>query len=132
MSQENVELVRQTHAAWNQGDMDAMLAVLHPDFEFVTSGAFPGLDPVYAGHDGFKRFWRDFRGAWQSLHLAIHELRECDERVIALVTFKARGRDGLEVTRQTGSVWAFRDGLTVRIENFEAWAEALEAAGLRE
>ena len=132
MARENVEIVRQGHAAWNKGDMDAMLALLHPDVEFVTSGAFPGLDPVYSGHDGFKRFWRDFRGTWQSLHLAIHELRDCDERVIALVRFEARGRDGLEVARQTGSVWAFRDCLTVRVENHGDWTKALEAAGLRE
>ena len=131
MSQ-NVELVRQGHAAWNKGDMEAMLALLHPDIEFVTSGVFPGLDPVYGGHDGFKKFWRDFRGTWQSLHLAIHELRDCDERVIALVTFEARGRDGLEVARQTGSVWAFRAGLTVRIENQGDWTKALEAVGLSE
>ena len=45
MSQENVELVRQIYAAWNQGDLDAMLAVLHPEVEFVTSGAFPGRIP---------------------------------------------------------------------------------------
>ena len=130
MSQENVEIARAGYEAWNRSDLDGMLGMLASDVEFVTAGLFVGLDPVYSGHDGFKKFWRDFRGAWQSLDLAINELRDCDERVVILVTFAARGRDGLEVGRQMGSVWTFRDGLVTRIENYESWAEALEAAGL--
>jgi ketosteroid isomerase-like protein len=80
------------------------------------------------GHDGFKKFWRDFRNTWQSLDLIINELRDCDKRVVALVTFERRGRGGLEVRRQTGAVHTLRDGLVTRIENYEGWAEALEAA----
>ena len=90
------------------------------------------MDPVYRGHDGFRKFWRDFSDTWESILVSINELRDCGERVLALVTFEARGRDGLEVARQTGSVWAFRDGLAVRIENHRDWTKALEAAGLSE
>jgi len=132
MSRENVELVRQGYAAWNNGDMHAMLAILHPDVEFTTSGVFPGLNPVYRGHDGFRKFWRDFPDMWESILVSVDELRDCGERVLALVAFDARGRDGLEVGRQVGTVWAFRDGLTVRVENYASWTEALEAAGLSE
>ena len=69
MSRENVELVRVGYEAWNRGDMDAMLAIFHPDVELVTTGVFPGLDPAYRGHDGFRKFWRDFRGTWASLSM---------------------------------------------------------------
>ena len=127
-----MELVRTGYDAWNRSDLDGILGMLAPDLEFVTSGLFPGLDPVYGGHDGFKKFWRDFRGTWQSLQVIINELRDSDERVVALLTFEARGRDGLEVRRQAGSVHTLRDGLVTRIENYEGWAEALEAAGLSE
>lgn len=65
MSEENVEVVRQGYAAWNKGNMDAMLALLDPDVEFMTSGTFLGLDPVYYGHDGFRKFWSDFPGIWE-------------------------------------------------------------------
>lgn len=132
MSRENVELARVSYDAWNRGDMDAMLATFHPDCEFVTSGVFPGLDPVYSGHDGFRKFWRDFPGTWESILISVHELRDCGERVLAFVTFEARGRDGLEVRRQAGSVFTFRDGLTVRVETHGDWTGAIEAAGLRE
>ena len=132
MSNENVELVRTGYEAWNRSDLDGVLGMLAPDLEFVTTGLFVGQDHVYSGHDGFKKFWLDFRGMWQSLDLVINELRDCDERVVALITFEGRGRDGLEVDRQTGAVHTLSDGLVTRIENYEGWAEALEAAGLRE
>jgi ketosteroid isomerase-like protein len=132
MSEENVELVRTAYEAWNRSDLDGVLGVLGPDLEFVTTGLFVGQDHVYSGHDGFKKFWRDFRDTWQSLDLIINELRDCDKRVVALVTFEGRGRGGLEVRRQTGAVHTLRDGLVTRIENYEGWAEALEAAGLSE
>jgi ketosteroid isomerase-like protein len=75
MSQAKVELVALTYDAWNRDDMDAMLATFRADFEFVTSGTFPGLDPVYAGDDGFRRFWHDFSETWDSILISVHEPR---------------------------------------------------------
>jgi ketosteroid isomerase-like protein len=132
MSQENVELVALTYDAWNRGDMDAMLATFHSDFEFVTSGMFPGLAPVYAGHDGFRKFWHDFSETWDSILISVHELRECGDVVLALFTFEAQGRDGLKVRRKQGSIFGFRDGLAVRVENHGDWTAALKAVGLAE
>jgi ketosteroid isomerase-like protein len=131
MSRENLELVRSGYEAWNRGDMDAMLTALHPDFEMRSAGVFPGLEPVYRGSEGWRRMWDDFAGPWESLLLTVDEMRDCDERVLTLVTFEARGRDGLEVGRSWAHVWAFRDGLVVSIENYADQAVALEAVGLR-
>lgn len=132
MSQANVELVQQAYAAWNESDIDAMLAPLHPDFEFVTSGAFLGLAPVYRGHEGFRSFWRDIREPWESLRIETDELRDAGDRVAVRFTFEGRGRDGIELRHQFANVWAFRDGLVVRIQGHADWAEALGAVGLGE
>ncbi len=131
MSQENVEIVRRAYDGWNTSDVDAVLAVFHPDIEFGTSGVFPGLDPLYSRHDGFRKFWRDFSDTWDAIQISVQELRDRGERVLALVTFEARGRDGMEVRRQAGSVFTFRDGLVIRVENHADWAGALEAVGAR-
>ncbi len=130
MSQENVELVASLYDAWNRGDMDAMLDTLRTDFEFVTSGTFPGLDPVYAGRDGFRRFWHDFSDTWDSILISVCELRDCGDFVLAHIMFEAVGRDGLRVRRQQGSIFGFRDGLIVRVENHGDWTAALKAVGL--
>lgn len=53
MSQENVEIVRRLYEAWNQGDLDSILLVMHPEIEIdYKAGAFPGVDDAYTGHDG--------------------------------------------------------------------------------
>jgi ketosteroid isomerase-like protein len=132
MSRENVETARRAYEAWNRSDMDAMLGVFHPDFAFMTSGVFPGLDPVYVGHDGFRRFWHDFQDTWEANFISVHELRDCGHCVLALVTFEARGRDGLEARRDSGGIWTFRDGLAARVDNRGNWKEALEAVGRAE
>ena len=130
MSQENVELVRSAYDAWNRDDLEAQLAMLHPEFEYVTSGLFPGLAPTYRGHEGYREFWRDFKQVWESLRIDIVELHEAGERYVALLDFEARSRDGLTVCRQFGNVLSVHDGLAMRIEAFGSWAEALEAVGL--
>jgi ketosteroid isomerase-like protein len=132
MSQENVEKVQEGYSAWNRSDMDGMLALLHPDIEYVTSGVFPDLDKVYRGRDGWKRFVREFLVPWESVKIAVEGVRESGDKVVALLRFEARGRDGMEVSRPFANVWWFRDGLAVRLQAYSTPAEALEAAGLSE
>ncbi len=132
MSQENVESARTAYQAWNEGDLEGQLAALHPDLEWVTSGVFPDLEPLYRGHAGYRKFWQDFRGTFESFHIEVEQLRDCGDRVVALLTFQATGRDGVRVGRQAANVLSYRDGLAVRIEAYGEWADALEAVGLSE
>src|SRR4051812_3729099 len=132
MSRENVERVRDWTEAWNRRDIERMLGHFHPDIEWRTSGAFPGVDPLYGGHDGFRRFWLEFMDPWQSFVISFDEPRECGEQVLGLGTFEAQARVGLRVQRQTASVWTFRDQLAVRVQVYGDHAQALEAVGLRE
>jgi|SRR5215211_6971445 len=132
MSRENVEVMRTWIEAYNQGDIEAMRAMMHPDFEFRTSGTFPGVDAVYEGHAGFRKFYEDFNGTWEAFSVSIRELRDCGEQGLMLGVFEGRARDGLEVRRPTASVWTFRADLVIRVQNYGGWTQALEAVGLRE
>jgi len=132
MSRENEETLRRGFDAWNRGDLEAQLAMLHPEIEYVPSGLFPGVAPIYRGHAGYRDFWRDFNQVWESLRIEIKELHEVGEQYVVLFTYEARSRDGLTVRREFGNVVTVRDGLAGRIEAFGSWAEALEAVGLSE
>src|ERR1700730_6414388 len=132
MSRKNLELARASTDAWNRGDVDAVLALCHPDFEYHTSGDFLGLDPVYRGHDGFRKFERDFRGAWESLSVVVEELHDHGDQVAVLGTFEARARDGMTVRRRIANVTTYRDGLAVRTDAYADWEHALDASGLRD
>jgi ketosteroid isomerase-like protein len=129
LSEQNLELARRAYDAWNRGDVDAVLAVCHPEFEYHASGIFPGLDATYRGHEGFRKFERDFRATWESLSIDIERLEDHGDQVAVLGTFEAHGRDGMSVRRPAANVVTIRDGLAVRIDAYGEWDRALEAIG---
>jgi ketosteroid isomerase-like protein len=132
MSQEDLELARRGYEAWSRGDLEGMLATLREDVEFWTSGLFPGLEPVYRGHEGMRKYWEDFRGPWKSLRIEVSHFHQRANLIVALGTFEAVGRDGLTVHREVANVLTLRNGLAKRITAHASWTAALQAAGLSE
>ena len=60
----NVELVRDAFAAVHAGDVDAFIATLQEDVEFVSiTGRLTGRGP-YVGHEGIREWDRDRRATW--------------------------------------------------------------------
>jgi len=129
VSEENLDLVQRAYDAWNRGDVDGVLALCHPEFEYHASGIYPGLDPVYRGHEGFRKFERDFRATWESLSIDVERLEDRGDQVAVLGTFEARGRDGMSLRRPMSNRVTIRDGLAVRIDAYGEWDQALEAIG---
>jgi ketosteroid isomerase-like protein len=129
---EPLELARVGFDAWSRGDLEALLTTLDEDVEFWTSGVFPGLEPVYRGHEGMRKFWDDFRSPWQSLRIMMDDIRERGDRIVALYRFEAVGRDGLTLQREGANVITLRDGIAIRIDAHASWKTALDAVGLEQ
>ena len=132
MSEENVDYVRSSLEGWNRGDIDAWIGSPHPDFEFRTSGLYPGTDAIYRGPAELRRFWTTFREPWESLQIRIDQVRDLGDDVLVLGTFEGHARDGMSVQREVGWVFRFHDGLATHAQGYATWQEALEAAGLEE
>jgi ketosteroid isomerase-like protein len=132
VSEQSLELASRSYAAWSSGDLETWLSTLDEEVEFLTSGIFPGLEPVYRGHEGMRTFWEDFRSPWESLRIVIDHFRENGDQIVALYRFEAVGRDGLKVHREAANLITVRDGLAKHVEAHGSWETALEAAGLRE
>ncbi len=49
MSQENVEVVQRVYEAFNRGDLDAVVADIAPDAEYLSTGTIPGFAGAYGG-----------------------------------------------------------------------------------
>ena len=62
----------------------------------------------------------------------IERIEDLGDRVVALIIFRATGRDGIETARPWAHVVTFRSGEAVLTENYADWEEALEAVGLAE
>jgi ketosteroid isomerase-like protein len=132
MTQEAVRRIRGGLGAWSDGDLEGARANLRPDLEFVTSGVFLGVEPVYHGHEGFRRFWHDFRDTWEQIRIDVRDIVEGEARRYAVLGhFHAMGRDGIGVERPVGMVFvSTADDEIARIESFGTWEEALDAAGV--
>ena len=127
MSAENVEVVRRSIERWSEGDLEGFIEGVDPEIEWRTSGLYPGIEPVYYGHEGFRRFWRDFHEIWQSLSMEIREVVAVGDRVAFSFHFDATGHEGVRAGRDQASVATLRNGLLHRIQNYGTWDEALEA-----
>jgi ketosteroid isomerase-like protein len=130
MSQENVEVVRRLMDAGDHDDLQAALACIDPDVEFIPLRA--GTEGVYRGHEGVERFWADNRETFETFE-PNYELRDVGGRVLAWGTIHVRGRgSGVEMDIPTGGIFDVRGGRIVRWQDFGSREKALEAVGLRE
>jgi ketosteroid isomerase-like protein len=82
MSEENVETLRRGYAAVNRGDIDGLLANVHPDVEF-TSLIAEAEGETFRGHDGVRRWWKEVVLPLGGLHSEPMEVRELGDTVLA-------------------------------------------------
>jgi ketosteroid isomerase-like protein len=133
MSQENVEAVHRLARAFNDGDVDAIVAECDPAVEWEEQ-VIPGIEPVFHGHEGVRR-WADLvlEQELGSLEVTVEGLKEAHDTVIAAVRVEGEGTSsGAPVEMHVHLVGTFRDGKLVRRQVFQTLPEALEAVGLRE
>jgi ketosteroid isomerase-like protein len=132
MSQENVESLRRAFQAYNRGDIEAAVADITADCEYVPSGALPGIRDVLRGPEGYKRTIAWLRDAFEDAHIDV-ELTDAGDQVLARLTARGRGKQsGVETAWEFWQLWTYRDGKAVHGRGFTDREEALEAAGLRE
>ena len=63
----HTELAEIGYRAWNEDDLEALLAICHPEVQYRTSGVIPGLQSVYEGEAGIRRWWADFHEPWSQI-----------------------------------------------------------------
>jgi len=131
VSQENVELVRIGVDAANREDIATLIALAHPDIEFVALIA-DVEGRTYHGYDGIRQYFVDMHDAWTESEYEVEDLIDAgSDHVVALVRWRAAGRtSGIQVDAPLASVHSFRDGRVYRMAVFQSRAEALKAAGL--
>jgi uncharacterized protein len=133
MSKENVGVVRRVYEAFNRRDIDAALQNLHPEYELYPALVGPGGRSEYFGREGAREFFDLITDTWETMTVESAEIVEIpDDRILSVELWRVRGRDGIEIETKLTDVYAFRDGLIVRVDGFREKADALEAAGLSE
>ena len=133
MSQENVEAVRAAWEAWECRDMEAIFSFYDPAIVWDQSHSGPAeLSGVYHGHDGIRRFFRDWLAPFESYYAHAEEFIDAEEAVVVRLRQGGRGKQsGAEVEMPPyWQVYRLREGRAVRIEVYSNQGEALKAVGL--
>ena len=132
MSQENVEIVREANAAFNLRDLDHWIEFFDPEIEYHDTPEFPD-GGMHLGREGFRRHVESYLDAWSDASAEV-DARAVGKQVVGRIRYTGAGRaTGIEVeTREYGALYDFRAGRIRRVRQFATYADALEAAGLRE
>jgi ketosteroid isomerase-like protein len=130
MSQENVEVVQASGAAWNTGDMDAVRESLDPDVIWRAPEEWPEPGP-YVGREAVMRQLEQLRETWDADALEAISIVDAGDRVAVRLVWRVAGR-GPESNLEFTAVYTVRKGRVLLMEYFRDHAEALEAVGLSE
>lgn len=129
MRQATVDLIARGVEAFNAGDIEGMLAPMHPEVEFQPlRGVLEGT--VYHGHEGVRRWLEEMGEDWDEYHLEMIDASEVGSGwVLVQGRVQARGRaSGVELDATAAWLCQLRDGLIGRLRFYRDFEAALEAA----
>jgi len=134
VSQENAEIARQAHEAFNRPDigvfdLDVFYRLADPDL-VVDWSRSEGLEAgIYRGEAATRRFWNTFFEAFERVVVEPLEFIEHGESVVVPHHFHAWGRQGVEVDAHSAVLFTVRDGRIIEMRLYRQTAEALKAVG---
>ena len=134
MSRENVEIVRRSNEAFNNGDLEAFVECMAPDAELRDLANAPDQSQVVKGRAAILQVVRLWTEAFDEFRADIEEHEDRGDFVIGSVHWHGQGKgSGMSVDLHQFDVLEVSEGKIVRATlGFRTRAEALEAAGLSE
>jgi ketosteroid isomerase-like protein len=129
MSQENVEVMRAFHAAWNAGDMDALRELHDPGVTMRAPEGWPEPGPEI-GRDAVMRQFERLRTAWNADWLEpIGDFIDAGDRALVRYIWHTAGH-GPGSRMEFTHVATVRNGRIFVNQYFWDHAGALKAVGL--
>lgn len=132
MSQDNVEIVRQSLEALNR-DLDQAVDYWHPEIDWRAIEGAPDDVGVFKGHAAMRRYYEPWFETFSQLRAEIEELVDSGDQVVAAIHVlgQMKGSEA-EIDMRLGVVYTVRNGLIVRGREYASREEALKAVGLSE
>jgi ketosteroid isomerase-like protein len=132
LASQNVEQLLRAFATYNEvfrgGDDAEFMEFVHPEVEWYPATA--GMDPVYRGREGVRRWVHEFQEPWQELEIEPEEIVDKGDRVLVVLHLRGKGEaSGVDVDMLMYETFRFRDDLVVERRPYLDRAEALEAVG---
>jgi ketosteroid isomerase-like protein len=131
VSQENVDLMREGIDGMNRRDLEHVLRTFHPEVRFEHRLA--ALQGRFVGIEGVKGWHEDLADSFDTWHIDCPDIRDLGDRVLALGSLRATGREsGVETEMPFTVVARIKDGLAIEFTDSGDREQALSAVGLSE
>ena len=111
---ESIAVVRAIYDAFERRDVEAALAYIAPDIEWLPAGTaeLTGRTEPYRGHDGVRQYVAEVDEAWDDLRLFADDIRVAGPGVVVFGHVEGRTR-GQDVRVRALWTWRVVDGLAV-------------------
>jgi ketosteroid isomerase-like protein len=124
MGESDIEIVRRLYECFAARDNETPFRFYAEDVVWDARGAqILGLEDVYHGHDGIRRFWRQWLDAWEEIEFEIEDPVEEDGRVRVRVHQRNLGRGtGIWIDQDDyDHFWTLSDEKVTKVEF--SWAK---------
>jgi ketosteroid isomerase-like protein len=110
MWEERISVVQAFADAITERDVEAGLALCHPEVEFFSLLAQLEASP-YRGFAGIRRYFKDLDATWAEWRVEVEQLVAApDGRVAIVMSTHMRGTgSGLPFAERVANVWEFKD-----------------------
>ena len=125
-------VAKRIYEARNRGDVEAVLAELDPDVEWLPHFATLSGQPI-RGHEGVREYMASLHEEWEMFYQEPEQFIDAGDRVVAFVRTCARGRaSGADVELRVAHVLTFEGGKCLGYVSYRDREEALKVTGLEE
>jgi ketosteroid isomerase-like protein len=129
VSQENVQLARETYAAFNRRDLDWVLSTFDPEVEVHDPPEMPD-SAVHRGHEAVMRDWQRTFDSFEEFSVEVEQCHDLGDDLLVFLRYRGRGRgSGVVVDAPVAHLLTMKDRKLVRMRQFMDRDAALEAAG---
>jgi ketosteroid isomerase-like protein len=129
MAEGNVQLVRRGFQALREGDVEALIPLIHPEFEATTPPGLAAEPDTYRGPEGIRRYFESFYEAMDRVRFEADDFIPVGERVVVPLTLRARGRTtGIQTAQKVVQIWDIKDEKAYRVEVYATLEDAMAAA----
>jgi ketosteroid isomerase-like protein len=127
------DLARAVFEAFNRRDIEAGLALVDDQIEFIAPTAeIANAGRPYLGHAGMRKYYADVAAFWKELEVTPTEIREVDDAVLVLGRVYGRGEGGYIQDSPAQWVMRFQEGRVSYIHVFTNRGAAFAEVGLEE
>ena len=132
MVEAHKRLIRQAAHAFNERDVDEVVASMHSEAEVELIGGFDGvMGQCFQGEEGVRRFCQEWFTAFKSMTVEVERFLDAGEQILILTRLKATGAGSDAPVELLGAaIYSFRDSKIARIDFYYDRDQAFEAGGL--